>query len=82
MLKFRFFSFFFFFIGYVSCQDCENYILELNTGDWAEEYSWSITDNEGVLIDTSSIIYLNYTEYLYTICLDQGCYFLKLALEL
>ena len=63
---------------YIFCQDCENYILQLNTGDWAEEYSWSITDNQGLLIDTSSISYLNYTEYLDTICLEQGCSLLNL----
>ena len=64
--------------NHIFCQDCENYILQLNTGDWAEEYSWSITDNQGFLIDTSSISYLNYTEYLDTICLEQGCYLLNL----
>lgn len=64
--------------NHIFCQVCENYVLQLNTGDWAEEYSWSITDNQGFLIDTSSISYLNYTEYLDTICLDQGCYFFNL----
>jgi choice-of-anchor B domain-containing protein len=62
----------------VLCQGCEMYILQLNTGDWAEEYSWSITDNQGVLIDTSSISYLNYLEYLDTVCIVEGCYFLNL----
>ena len=64
--------------NYIFCQDCENYILQLNTGDWAEEYSWSITNNQGFLIDTSSISYSNYTEYIDTICLQQGCYYFNM----
>ena len=64
--------------NYIFCQDCENYILHLNTGDWAEEYSWSITNNQGFLIDTSSISYSNYTEYIDTICLQQGCYYFNM----
>jgi len=64
--------------NHIFCQDCDNYILQLNTGDWAEEYSWSITDDQGFLIDTSSISYLNYTEYLDTICLAEGCYLFNL----
>ena len=64
--------------NHIFCQDCDNYILQLNTGDWAEEYSWSITDDQGFLIDTSSISYLNYTEYLDTICLEEACYLFNL----
>lgn len=64
--------------NHIFCQDCDNYILQLNTGDWAEEYSWSITDDQGFLIDTSSISYLNYTEYLHTICLEEACYLFNL----
>jgi len=69
---------FFFLLIEICAQDCDNYILQLNTGDWAEEYSWSITDDQGFLIDTSSISYLNYTEYLDTICLEEACYFFNL----
>ena len=80
MLNFRCFFLFSFLVitNYIFSQDCENYILQLNTGDWAEEYSWSISNNEGFLIDTSSISYSNYTEYLDTICLEQGCYVFNL----
>ena len=69
---------FFFLLIEICAQDCDNYILQLNTGDWAEEYSWSITDDQGFLIDTSSISYLNYTEYFDTICLEEACYFFNL----
>ena len=49
-------------------------ILELNTGSWAAEISWSITDSTGNLIDTSNQIYLDYTQYIDTLCLPNGCY--------
>ena len=80
MFNLRYFFLFSFFVttNYIFSQDCENYILQLNTGDWAEEYSWSITNNQGFLIDTSSIIYSNQTEYLDTICLEEGCYVFNL----
>lgn len=49
-------------------------ILELNTGSWAAEISWSITDSTGNLIDTSNQIYLDHTQYIDTLCLPNGCY--------
>ena len=76
--RLTFLSSFFFLLIEICAQDCDNYILQLNTGDWAEEYSWSITDDQGFLIDTSSISYLNYTEYFDTICLEEACYFFNL----
>ena len=56
-----------------SCQDNE-IVLQLNTGDWASEVSWSITDSLGNLIDSTSQTYADSTTYYDTICLINGCY--------
>jgi len=56
-----------------SCQDNE-VVLQLNTGDWASEVSWSITDSLGNLIDSTSQTYADSTTYYDTICLINGCY--------
>ena len=56
-----------------SCQDNE-VVLQLNTGDWASEVSWSITDSLGNLIDSTSQTYADSTTYYDTICLLNGCY--------
>ncbi|HIG32394.1 MAG TPA: choice-of-anchor B family protein [Flavobacteriales bacterium] len=49
-------------------------VLQLNTGDWASEVSWSITDSIGNLIDSTSQTYADSTTYYDTICLPNGCY--------
>ncbi len=49
-------------------------VLELNTGDWASEVSWSITDTNGTLIDTCNQLYQDHTLYTDTFCLENGCY--------
>lgn len=56
-----------------SCQDNE-VVLQLNTGDWASEVSWSITDSLGNLIDSTLQTYADSTTYYDTICLINGCY--------
>ena len=56
-----------------SCQDNE-IVLQLNTGDWASEVSWSITDSLGNLIDSTSQTYADSTTYYDTICLINDCY--------
>ena len=56
-----------------SCQDNE-VVLQLNTGDWASEVSWSITYSLGNLIDSTSQTYADSTTYYDTICLINGCY--------
>ena len=56
-----------------SCQGNEVF-LQLNTGDWASEVSWSITDSLGNLIDSTSQTYADSTTYYDTICLINGCY--------
>jgi len=57
-------------------QNCQfnEVVLQLNTGDWASEVSWSITDSLGNLIDSTSQTYLDSTTYYDTICLPNGCY--------
>jgi len=56
-----------------ACQDNE-VILQLTTGTWASEVSWSITDSAGNLIDSTSQTYADTTTYYDTICLPNGCY--------
>ena len=56
-----------------SCQDNE-VVLQLNTGDWASEISWSITDSLGNLVDSTSQVYLDSTTYYDTICLPDECF--------
>ena len=48
--------------------------LQLTTGIWASEVSWSITDSLGDLIDSTSQTYIDFTTYYDTICLANGCY--------
>tara|TARA_B110000483_G_scaffold243307_1_gene332417 strand:- start:659 stop:2530 length:1872 start_codon:yes stop_codon:yes gene_type:complete len=56
-----------------NCQDNE-VILQLTTGAWASEVSWSITDSLGILIDSTSQTYSDTTTYYDTICLKNGSY--------
>ena len=56
-----------------NCQDNE-VVLQLTTGTWASEVSWSITDSLGNLIDSTSQTYLDSTTYFDTICMINGCY--------
>ena len=57
-------------------QNCQynEVVLQLNTGVWASEVSWSITDSSGNLIDSTSQTYADSTTYYDTICLINGCY--------
>lgn len=53
--------------------------LIINSGEWASEISWSITDESGLLIDSLYTVYENNTEYVHTLCLVEGlCYQLNL----
>lgn len=60
----------------VSGQSCpDNKVkLQLNTGNWAEEISWSITDTAGNSIANSEQTYLDSSTYFTAICLENGCY--------
>lgn len=64
----------------VAAQACPDnkLVLQLNTGDWAEEISWSITDTSGNTITTSTQTYLDSSTYHTTICLEDGCYFFNM----
>ena len=55
------------------CQENE-VVLQLNTGSWASEISWSITDSSGILLDSSLQVYNDWTTYYDTLCLPNGCY--------
>lgn len=60
-----------------SAQSCEftSVQLTIDSGDWASEISWSVTDEEGLLVDTMSSVYENNTEYVQMLCLSEGtCY--------
>ena len=61
-------------------QNCQynEVVLQLNTGVWASEVSWSITDSSGNLIDSTSQTYADSTIYYDTICLLNGCYYFNM----
>ena len=61
-------------------QNCQynELVLQLNTGIWASEVSWSITDSLGNLIDSTSQIYLDSSTYNITTCLPNGCYYFNM----
>ncbi|MDG2263637.1 MAG: choice-of-anchor B family protein [Flavobacteriales bacterium] len=61
-------------------QNCQynEVVLQLNTGVWATELSWSITDSSGNLIDSTSQAYADSTIYYDTICLLNGCYYFNM----
>ena len=54
-------------------EDQYEFILQTNTGEWAEEMSWQLIDNEGnELLSFQGAE--NYQEYSSTVCLNSGCY--------
>ena len=57
-------------------QNCQynEVVLQLTTGTWASEVSWSVTDSAGNVIDSTSQTYADITTYYDTICLPNGCY--------
>lgn len=60
--------------------NCASNLLEfqLETGIWAEEVSWSITDTLGVLVDSFGINYLDNSSYLVPLCIEDGCYVINM----
>ena len=56
-------------------QNCQynELVLQLNTGTWASEVSWSITDSLGNLSDTTSQMYIDNTTYYIDVCVPNGC---------
>jgi len=75
-MKFIFSTIFFLLFFNFSTKSCQDniIILELNTGNWAEEISWSITDSLGAVLDSSDQVYLNFSNYIDTLCIPDGCY--------
>ncbi|MGY8987133.1 MAG: choice-of-anchor B family protein [Flavobacteriales bacterium] len=65
---------FFPFIGFGQNCQYNEVVLQLTTGTWASEVSWSVTDSAGNVIDSTSQTYLDSTTYYDTICLPNGCY--------
>jgi len=66
---------------YSQTQECDQTPVQLilNSGDWAEEISWSVYTSNGVFVDSSSVNYLNNIEYIEGLCLDASlCYQLNL----
>ena len=56
-----------------------NVQLIINSGDWAEEISWSISDANDSVVDTLSVNYLNNIEYVHSLCLSSNsCYLFNL----
>ena len=78
----KWFSYFFTFFTLCShcvaiSQECTDVPiqLQLNSGDWAEEITWSITDASGLLVDSSDTDYQNNLEYFYDLCLQANTCF-------
>ncbi|MBT5771497.1 MAG: hypothetical protein HOI08_01695, partial [Flavobacteriaceae bacterium] len=76
MKKLLFSGIFFLTLFSSNAQSCQynEVVLQLTTGSWASEVSWSITDSAGNVIDSTSQTYADNTTYYDTICLSNGCY--------
>lgn len=57
----------------VAISQCTNYSIELSSGTWPGEVSWSLFDENGVLALSGGAPYSG------TICLEDGCYSLELS---
>lgn len=54
-------------------QLCTSLYVHLTTGIWAEEVSWSISDQEGIEYE-SEIGFDDHATYVTEVCLEPGCY--------
>lgn len=54
-------------------QECDTLRIQLDTGIWAEEVSWSITDMEGTII-VEQTGFEDDSEYITSICIEPNCY--------
>ena len=54
--------------------DNPNYVVVLNTGEWAYEMEWYIETLDGELVVESEGGYENWTLYQQPVCLEDGCY--------
>ncbi|MFT4660922.1 MAG: choice-of-anchor B domain-containing protein [Patiriisocius sp.] len=61
------------FSSVILAQECDTLFIQLDTGIWAEEVSWNITDLEGAIILTETG-FEDDTSYYSSLCLYSGCY--------
>lgn len=54
--------------------DANQVVMSINTGIWAEEISWSITDSFGLTTDSVAVSYQDNNSYQFELCLQDGCY--------
>lgn len=70
------------FFGFINnihaqCNDVE-LIIETETGQWAEEMSWSLYDESNTLIGLfQGMDGSDYTDYYNNFCLEPGCYYIE-----
>lgn len=63
---------------YAQCGDLNEVTITTTTGDWAEEMSWILYDNNNTIIDVfQGVGGFNYTEYIDELCLESGCYIIE-----
>jgi polyhydroxybutyrate depolymerase len=58
------------------CNDVE-LIIVTNTGEWAEEMSWNLYNENNLIGSFQGIDGSDYTEYTTSFCLETGCYFIE-----
>jgi choice-of-anchor B domain-containing protein len=62
-------------------EECDQTSIQLviNSGDWAEEITWSVYTSNGLFVDSLSTNYQNNTEYVHSLCLyNNTCYLFNL----
>ena len=63
---------------HAQCGDLNQFTITTSTGNWAEEMSWVLYDNNNTVIDEfQGIGGFNYTEYTEELCLEYGCYIIE-----
>ncbi|NNK80373.1 MAG: hypothetical protein HKO93_02660, partial [Flavobacteriales bacterium] len=60
-MKYFILFFSFLFSANIYAQDCTIVDFTMETGVWADEISWNVTDEFGNVVYESSIDYVNYT---------------------
>lgn len=60
------------------CNDDVELTIVTETGEWAEEMSWNLYNENGLLVGFfQGMGGADYTEYSNSFCLEQGCYFIE-----
>ena len=63
---------------HAQCEELNQVTITTTTGNWAEEMSWILYDNNNTIIEEfQGIGGFNYTEYTDELCLEYGCYFIE-----